>query len=257
MGLREDAYLRYLSGSGKTLTAANVPQEMIPYLQGLAGRAYDKPTTTRGQLLYEDYPTDLSNGYGELKATIGRTGIGQITRDGNNWRIRDRYDFNPVDGGLTGDLSMAWNAIKQGDKTTALGRLTHASNVGKPFDVDISVPLSAEQLKQFGDRAKDINTGAVWDKGFKLGGQDYEWQQVDTNPTDSMTALAKQYMGGGTYKAEGTNLEKMQKMLAMRNGNFKAGEKTWVPVAKPNQNALDLVNSYVGAIQKNLGKFLQ
>ena len=236
MGFREQAYLRYLGGKGTTLTGADVPQDMIPAFQELAGIGYKKPKDIRGQITYDDYKTTTNPGVGELKATIGRTGVGQIYRDGNYWRVKDTYDFNPVEGGVMGDIKMGVKALQQGDMVTALGRASRY--VGKPYNMDVTVPMSPEQIQAFGSQM----THKPDDITF--GGQKYNWAAHTVGEGETANALAQKYFAGNQYKPEGDNLTKMSNMIAQTNlGSVKAGDKVWVPVngtkvAQVPQNAL-------------------
>lgn len=229
MGLREEAYLRYLAGQGGRLTESNVSNDMFAALQQLA----EKASGRGGQLLYSDYnPNDA--GEGQLKATIGRTAPGNITREGNYWRIRDTYDFNPVEGGVWGDLKMAGEAALHGDATTVLGRLTHASPFGKAYDVDVRVPMTAKQIEQYNPKATKAQR-AVFNDGMVFGGKKYNWELRDINPTESYDDIAKRQFAGSAYKAEGTNLDKMRNMLAYRNKGYgNASGSMWVPVEVGN-----------------------
>lgn len=224
MGLREDAYLKFLRGDTSALTENSVDAKLYSAFQGLAEKAIGKG----GQLLYDDY--DPNNpGMGELKATIGRLGKGGITREGNYWRIRDTYDFNPVAGGVMGDLEMAGAAIMSGDPVTTLGRLTHASNVGKAYPVDIRVPMTVEQIQKYNKGATAADR-AVFTDGMQFGGKRYDWRLQDVAAQDSYDSIAKRQFAGSAYKPEGSNLAKMTDMVMRRNRGYSNSGKMWVPI---------------------------
>lgn len=225
MGLKEEAYIKYITGQGGKLNESSISPNYFQALSDLAERA----SRRGGQLLYDDYNTSIPN-EGEIKATVGRTAKGNITREGNYWRIRDTYDFNPVEGGVQGDLDMARKALQSGDTTTALGRLTHASPFGTPYDVDIRVPMTPQQIQKYNPKATAADR-AVFQDEMTFGGKRYKWQLSNINPTDSYTDIAARSFAGSNYKPEGSNLNRMQDMLMRRNRGYQGdANQMWMPV---------------------------
>lgn len=140
MGWREAAFLKYLKGDNSNLDASSVPPETLPALQELAARAYMKHGSDKGQLLYADYDRSNSEQYNQVARTLGKTASGNITREGNNWRIRDTYDF--YSEGWDRDLERAKNLIGKGDFIGTLSAVS--SHVGKPYQVDMTIPMTSD-----------------------------------------------------------------------------------------------------------------
>lgn len=290
MGWKEAAYLKYLSGGGGTLDGSSVPQETLPHLQEMAARAYMKRGNNQGQILYADYPESrqLGNNYEDVARTLGKTAPGNITREGNNWKIKDTYDF--YSEGWDKDLDRAKNLLMGGDPIGALSAIS--PHVGKSMDVDVKIPMTAEQIQMF-DRGSPIDTAALQKESFRFGGQDYGWKKYQLGRNDSAVGIASREFGNGSYIPEGSNLKKMVDMIYAKNdGKVDAGDTVWIPTqhnsqgqgnnlttidtsdrnahtrklppsSQPNMlhqaqrtanNGLNLLNGYIGAISNGLKK---
>jgi len=120
MGWREAAYLKYLKGEGGTLDS--VPPEDLPYLQEMAARAYMKQGANQGQLLYANYAFSPDEKIMDIARVIGKTAPGNITREGNNWRVKDVYDF--YSEGWDKDLERSKKLLMSGDPIGALSAMS-------------------------------------------------------------------------------------------------------------------------------------
>lgn len=279
MGWKEAAYLKYLGGSGGTLDSSSVPPEATPYLQEMAARAYMKRGEDRGQLVYADYPEARSfgNNYEDIARTLGKTASGNITRSGNNWRIKDTYDF--YSEGWDKDLERAKNLALSGDPIGALSAVS--PHIGKPMSVDVTVPMSSEQIQMF-DRASPIDMAALQRESFKFGGQDYGWKKYQLGRNDSAVGIANREFANSSYAPEGSNLKKMVDMIyAKNNGKVNTDDTVWIPTERnqvvqnvapktlnlkgqglqqlpssgaPGSSGMELLNRYVGAISNGLRK---
>lgn len=240
MGWREAAFLKYLRGDNSNLDASSVPPETLPALQELAARAYMKRGDSQGQLLYADYDRSNSEQYDQVARTIGKTAPGNITREGNNWRIKDQYDF--YSEGWDRDVERAKQLALGGDAIGTLSAMS--SHVGKPYQVDMTVPMTPEQIKMF-DNPSAIDATALQGSEFKFGGKNYKWKQHQLGRNDSAVAIAsRQFAGNTMYKAQGQNLKKMTDMLyARNNGAVDAGSTVWIPEEVNNVSVRATINS--------------
>lgn len=228
MATRENAYLKYLTGDNSNLTESNVSPNDVAQFQRMAETGYGN----RGQLNYADYQP----GNEQFKHTVGRTGVGGIQKQGNTWVINDRYDFNDYHPGEN-KLAIAAQSLAQGKPLDALG--TVSNMFGTPYDTNIRVPMTPEQVQRYGGNQQDPSS-------IKLGGQDYDWELKDVSGTGSYQDIAKTAFAGNKYKAEGDNLNNMAQMIAKRNaGN--TSNLAYVPKARtqPNENALSLLAKHL------------
>jgi hypothetical protein len=226
MGIREDAYLKYLSVNNSNLTENNLSPDEIKQFQNMAGVGY----ANKGQLNYSDYQP----GNDQFKHTVGRTGVGGIQRQGNNWIINDKYDFNDYHPGEN-KLAIAAQSLAKGKPLDALGTVSNI--VGTPYNTNVRVPMTPEQIQQYGGKQQDATP-------IKLGGQDYDWELKDVSGTGSYQDIAKSAFAGNKYKAEGSNLDNMAQMIAKRNiGN--TSNLAYVPKARQQENALSLLAKHL------------
>jgi hypothetical protein len=263
MGWREAAYFKYLKGKGGTLDS--VPPENLPYLQEMAARAYMKQGANQGQLLYADYAFSPDEKTMDIARTIGKTAPGNITREGNNWRVKDVYNF--YSEGWDKDLERSKKLLMSGDFVGALSAMS--PHVGKAYNVDVTVPMTAEQIKMF-EQPSSIDMEALQKDSFQFGDQEYTWKKHQLGRNDSAVAIAgRQFADNPIYKAEGSNLKKMVDMVyAKNNGKVAQGDLAWIPEVvevKPinqtvantpskSSGGLDLLNRYLGAISNGLKK---
>jgi hypothetical protein len=154
---------------------------------------------------------------------------------------------------------MGAEALMKRDWVTALGCASRY--VGKPYEVDMVVPMSDEQVKQFG------RVSVPKPDDMRFGGQDYEWQQQIIGNSESATSIARQQFADNYYRPEGSNLDKMTEIINQKNaGAVKPGDKVWVPVAKQQYGpqftaaanpskpkAVELLNQYLSKITAALG----
>lgn len=232
MGSAGNAYFKYLRGDTSNLTERDISLEELDQFQGVAQTAARR----KGQLQHGDYFSTHS----EARNTIGRTGVGDIYRDGNTWVINDTYDFNSQVLHPFDRIKKVAKSIKQLDP---LATLAHASTfVGKPYETRMRIPLTPEQIEASGRKLPYDSKNTV------LGGQAYEWQPYQMQKGDTYSSIARSSFAGNKYKPEGSNLETMAGMIIKQNaGN--SSNIIYRPVAKSQEtksNAINFLNNFLG-----------
>jgi hypothetical protein len=295
MSLRDEAYAKYFFGdTNESLTGRNLtPEEVEAYIR-MAEAAWNKPTQAKGSLIYEDYPKDppgldkFYDPYFQVRTTIGRTGVdprfnknsseaSYIRREGNNWKIKDWYDFNSnnqikpgsvtpqtPEGVLEQNHETALRLIADGIRNRDVGQFLQAANPisrlikgdKHGYQVDISLPLSKDQLKRLGNNHLEI------------GEQRYIYEPYVFSPGETtQAAIRKAFANNPTYKPEGKNLERYTEIVEKRN-KFRGGRDTsyyipvpvkeFPPVTPPQGQkfrALDLIAKHLRNPLSNIGGF--
>jgi hypothetical protein len=223
MGTRETAYLKYLSGDNTSLTENQINPADIPQFQRMAAIA----TQQDGNLNYADYPEGEDNT--QFRQTVGRTGAGGVSRDGNTYIIKDHYDFNSKTASPVDRLKAIASSIGSGNPLAAL---SHSSTfVGNEFDTNARVPVPLNQR----EKAPAYNP-----ENTVIGGQQYRWEASLAQPGEGYEDVAKTAFAGNKYAPDGSNLARYTQMIIKQNqGN--SSNIIYKPVAvnqeQPNQLA--------------------
>jgi hypothetical protein len=278
MGFKESAYLKYLRGDKSTLTADGMSDQERSALQKMSEIAWNKPTQSKGTLTYEDYPQTGELPYNEIRLGIGRTGVdprfgnnltgeSYIRREGNTWRVRDRYDFNPnnkalINNGIAANSGLESNhgaalrligeAISQREPAKLLSAANPISRLIKgdefAYPVDIQVPLSPDQLKRLGSNE------------LTYGGQNYTYEPYQFAKGETVEQAVQKAFASNQYKPEGDNLKNYIAKVQQRNKQRGSGDTSYyipqatrqLPSARLPQkqtgivNALDLISKHIG-----------
>lgn len=259
MGFKEDAYLKYLRGDKSVLTGDNMnDQERDTYRQ-IAEIAWNRPTSSKGQMQYQNYPDTYD--MQQIKHTIGRTGTdprfdptasgeSYIRREGNNWRIRDVYDFakqrNPLQKGA--------ELLFSGKPMEALAAASSGLNQNA-YPVDIQIPLSPDQLKRLGSNE------------LTYGGQNYTYEPYQFAKGETVEQAVKKAFANNQYKPEGDNLKNYIARVQQRNQTRGSGDTSYyipqavsqLPSARlsqkqpPRMNPLDLISKHINLPNTFLG----
>lgn len=260
MGFKESAYLKYLRGDKSVLTGDGMTdQEKNTYRQ-MAEIAWNRPTVSKGQMLYQNYPNTYD--MHQVRHTIGRTGIdprfvpGQpesqsyIRREGNNWRIKDVYDFAPQ----TNPLQKGAELLFSGKPMEALAAASSGLSQNA-YPVDIQIPLSPDQLKRLGSNE------------ITYGGQNYTYEPYQFAKGETVEQAVKKAFAGNLYKPEGDNLKNYIARVRQRNKIRGSGDTSYyipqavsqLPSARLPQNQsarmnpLDLINKHINLPNTFLG----
>ncbi|MBW4480751.1 MAG: hypothetical protein KME54_28910 [Tolypothrix brevis GSE-NOS-MK-07-07A] len=240
MGTRETAYLKYLSGENSNLTENQINPDDIPQFQRMAAIA----TQQGGNLNYADYPANEDNT--QFRQTVGRTGEGGISREGNTYVIKDRYDFNSKTASPIDRLKVIASSIGSGDPLAAL---SHSSTfVGNEFDTNARVPVPLNQQK----------APAYSPENTVIGGQQYRWEASLAQPGEGYEDVAKTAFAGNKYAPDGSNLARYAQMIIKQNqGNTSNIIYKPVPVNQSdNQEQPNQLASLFGSVASGVSSGL-
>lgn len=243
-----DAASKYAMGDRSTYTEKDLLPGAVPYFQEMAQRAYEKHPSLSGQTLYGDHRNlgqNLMSGNPAL-SVIGRTAPGNITRDGNDWVIKDTYDF--------GNKGSVRKSLSEGRIGSAIAQ-SFEKLPDSSYEVNMRIPMTPEQ-KAFYNSPKAQDISGMTSDTFTMGGQKYKWVEQEVKGNESVSSLAQDAFADNTYKPEGSNLAKYQRAITAKNPDVigKPGDRMMVPVsispkeASKTDKALMLLGDHIDRI---------
>ena len=277
-----DIFGNYFTEGYDTLTQDDVrmnPQEMDSFRR-IAEIATSKPLGQRGSVVASDYLQDPKNPDSvdprlkDVNLSIGRTGsdpryggVGTnsyIRREGNNWRVKDYYDWNPnnrtrANGSRETNIQAASRLIGDGIRERNVSRFKEALNPisrqikgdNHGFQTDFTVPLSEEQLKRLGSNE------------MVMGGQKYYYEPYQFAQGETVEQAIQKQFAGNKYKPEGENLANYKRMIEQRNKSRNPGDTAFYMPSLPEQvrspapqlnlqkRAIKFLNESLAPIMKN------
>lgn len=275
-----DIFKHYF-GSGQPLTESQLsfsPEE-IEQLRRLSEMATNKPMAKRGSIEAKDYLLDTKNpssirpDLNLVNLMVGRIGVdprygnsgndtSYIRREGNNWRIRDWYDWNPNNKDGESNIDAAKRLIKKGIVDRDIDSFKQAINpISRQikgdkhgFQIDFTVPMSQEQIKRLGNNE------------LTIGKQQYYYEPYKFAQGETVEQAIQKRLSGNRYKPEGADLQKYVNMVKQRNQVRGQGDTAYyIPVVKqelimpkptinkPKFSAMDLLAEHLGKINLHTG----
>lgn len=255
---RNKAYAKFLlPWQNSTLDGSGLRDEEAEALRLLAGISHRKPVggepglpaSSQGDLTYRDYKNDLvkdHKGQGLIRTLIGQ---GNVQRVGDEWRIDDYYDFDRK------DYAELPGAIQKKHYIPALSGISARVPWKSEYPVDIRIPMSQEQLREFGEAPKPQ---------LAIGGKEYDYVPYRFSEGQTLEDVLKKEFQNNNFKPEGANLQRYidivkernngrelpSRVKATRSSREHYGRDYYIPVERKRQKreALSLLNSHLGQI---------
>lgn len=258
---RNKAYAKFLlPWQNSTLDGSGLRDEEAEALRLLATISQRKPVegengrpgSYQGDVGYGDYLNPLVEAHKGQRLIRTLIGQGNIQRVGDEWRIDDYYDFDKK------DYTELPGAIERGEYIPALSGVSAQVPWKSEFPVDIRIPMSQEQLREFGEAPK---------AQLAIGEKEYDYVPYRFSEGQTLEDVLRKEFQSNKLKPEGANLERYVKIVKQRNkgrvspSRIKATESSrehydrdyYIPIERKKQEreALSLLNSHLGQIFTN------
>lgn len=274
-----DLYRNYFGGKDViTQNDLSMSPEEMESFRRVAEIANNKQTNQKGSITRNDYllnpddPNSVNPALRSANLSIGQTGTdprfnpksdsrSYIRREGNNWRVRDWYDWNSnnrikPNGERESNVDAALRLIGSSIQNRDVNDLKQALNPisrqimgdNHGFQTDITIPLSPDQVKRLGSNE------------LTYGGQGYTYEPYQFAKGETVEQAVQKAFQSNQYKPKGDNLKNYVAKVQQRNKQRGSGDTSYyipqavsqLPSARVPQkqnnliSALDLISKHIG-----------